>query len=76
MLHIQQMDFFNQITLVIIKYLDVMMIQQIQIDLISVVTNGHHKTSLLIQDFDFSIKGITIKLLPSNHDLKVMKKDI
>lgn len=60
-------NFFNRSMLVINKYFQVVIAQHVQIDLVPVISNPHHKRSLLVQCLDLVVQGKPFKLRPRNH---------
>lgn len=54
---IQKIDPVYLVQLVVVKYLDILVIEQVKIDLMAIVPNGHHKGALHVQKLDFFMQG-------------------
>ena len=52
MIHVQLLNLLNARLLVIHKYLEIDVAQQIQVHLVTIVSDGHHKSAILIKKTD------------------------
>lgn len=66
MIPFQKVDFINPILFVIIKDLDVLVFQQIEINLVPVVANAHDKSSFQIKGFDLLMQGQLAEFFPTH----------
>lgn len=62
----QKVDLVNPILFVIVEYFHVFIFQQIQIDLVSVVANAHHKSPLQVERFDLLVQRQLTEFFPTH----------
>jgi hypothetical protein len=65
---VQKINPINFVQLVVVKNLNVLVMQQVQVDLVAIVPNSHHKSPLHIQKLDFFMQGKISEFL-STHSL-------
>jgi hypothetical protein len=74
MSHVEWENFLNQGVLVIYKYLQVVIIQDVKIYFVSIIPDCHYKCSMLIQEFYLLLEREFFIVSPSNHTTTYFKK--
>jgi hypothetical protein len=64
---IKQGNFFDACMLVIDENLQVIIPQHVQIDFVPVISNPHHKRSVLIQGLNLVVQRKPFEVTPRNH---------
>jgi hypothetical protein len=70
---VQRYDLLNQVVLVIVKYLNIKVSDQVEVHFIAVVSNAGNKRSALIEHLDLFVEGERIELRPDDHELNLSK---
>lgn len=64
---VKRNDLLNQREFVIDEYLEIIISEQVQIDLVTIVTNGHYESALLVKQPDLVIQRQLLKFCTSDH---------
>jgi hypothetical protein len=67
-------DLFDGGEFVIDEYFEVNIPQEVEVDLITVVADGHDERTLLVQGGDLVLERKPVIVLPRNHELNICKK--
>ena len=74
MIRIQLDDLLDRSAFVIDEDFEVNVPQQVKVDLIAVVADGHDECTMLVQGGDLVLQGKPVIFLPRNHELNIDKK--
>jgi pyruvate-formate lyase-activating enzyme len=65
--NIQGYNFFDQILLMIIEYLEVEISEEIQVHFIPIVANAHHTGPVLEEQANLIVETLTLEVLKRDH---------